>query len=69
MNVKVCDCYSIWKEISKTQDVNMLLANRINHPCEDMHELFAQMLFDTLFEEKDCIESSGIETMYQNISE
>lgn len=67
--VTICDCYSKWKELSQTQDTTMLLANRINHPCEDMHELFAQMLFDTLFVEKDYIESSGIETMYQNISD
>lgn len=67
--VTVCDCYSRWKELSKTQDTTMLLANRINHPCEEMHELFAQMLYDKLFEENDHIDDSQIETMYQNISE
>ena len=50
MGVRVCDCYSQWKELSKLQDVTMLLANRINHPNIEMHELFAQSLFDILFE-------------------
>ena len=45
MGVAVCDCYSIWKERSKTEDVTMLLANRINHPTEEMHELFAEELY------------------------
>ena len=45
MNVLVCDCYKRWKELSKTQDTTLLLANRINHPTREMHELFAEMLF------------------------
>ena len=45
MEVPVCDCYAQWKELSKTQDTTMLLANRINHPTRDMHELFAENLF------------------------
>ncbi len=49
LNVPVCDCYAKWKELSKTQDVTMLLANRINHPTNEMHELFAQELFDLIF--------------------
>ena len=48
MNIKVCDCYSRWKKLSETKDVTMLLANRINHPVREMHELFAGMLFDTV---------------------
>ncbi len=48
MNIKVCDCYKKWKEISETQDVTMLLANRINHPIKEMHELFADALFDVI---------------------
>lgn len=49
MKVTVCDCYSEWKEISKTQDVTKLLINRINHPTPEMHELFANNLFNTIF--------------------
>ncbi len=48
--VTVCDCYSAWKKRAETEDVTMLLANRINHPVREMHELFAQMLFDTLLD-------------------
>ena len=48
--ITVCDCYSKWKELSKTQDTTMLLANRINHPIPDMHELFAESLYDIIME-------------------
>lgn len=48
-NVKVCDCYSEWKKLSETEDTTMLLANRINHPTKEMHELFAQSLFEMIF--------------------
>ncbi len=47
--IKVCDCYNKWKELSKEQDVTMLLANRINHPVKEMHELFADSLFEIIF--------------------
>jgi len=53
MGVTVCDCYSLWKELSKTKDITMLLSNRINHPTEAMHELFADALFNTIFEDSD----------------
>lgn len=53
MNVLVCDCYSKWKELSETQDITMLLANRINHPTKEMHHLFADMLFETVFGKED----------------
>ncbi|MBR2353582.1 MAG: GDSL family lipase [Clostridia bacterium] len=48
MGVSVCDCYSKWKKISETQDVTQLLANRINHPIPEMHELFANALYDII---------------------
>ena len=48
MGITVCDCYSKWKELAKTQDVTMLLANRINHPTEEMHTLFAESLYEIL---------------------
>ena len=51
--VYVCDCYSIWKEMSKTTDVTMLLSNRINHPTEEMHELFAEELYKLIMSEGD----------------
>ena len=51
MGITVCDCYSKWKELSKTQDTTMLLDNRINHPIPEMHELFAQSLYETIMKE------------------
>lgn len=51
LGVKVCDCYSKWKELSKTEDITLLLANRINHPTKEMHELFAAELYKVIFDE------------------
>lgn len=48
MDVTVCDCYSEWKKLAKTQDTTTLLANRINHPNTEMHRLFADRLFETI---------------------
>lgn len=64
MGVEVCDCYSKWKEISKTEDTTLLLANRINHPTIKMHELFADSLFDVIFKDKPEIIKSVSSTMY-----
>ncbi len=50
MGVKVCDCYAKWKELAKGQDTTELLANYINHPIKEMHELFADSLYKTIFE-------------------
>lgn len=66
VGIEVCDCYSMWKEMSKTQDTTMLLVNRINHPNQEMHALFANALFETIF--KDITNSNaniGHSTMYQ----
>ena len=46
MEIPVCDCYAKWKELSRTQDVTDLLANYINHPTKEMHELFAESLLE-----------------------
>lgn len=64
MGVKVCDCYSEWKKLSETQDTTMLLINRINHPCAEMHELFAQMLFDAIFDDGKQEREESSDTMY-----
>ena len=66
MGVEVCDCYSKWKEISKTEDTTLLLANRINHPTREMHELFADSLFDVIFKDKPEITESRFGTMYND---
>ncbi|MEE0944252.1 MAG: GDSL-type esterase/lipase family protein [Clostridia bacterium] len=65
MNITVCDCYAKWKELSKTEDTTMLLANRINHPTEEMHELFAQGLFETIFADSDIDVKASDSTMYR----
>ena len=48
MGIAVCDCYARWREMSRTQDITNLLANYINHPTREMHELFAQSLFEMI---------------------
>jgi len=58
MGITVCDCYSEWKELAKTQDTTALLVNRINHPTSEMHALFADRLYALIMsdtqENKDC---------------
>lgn len=65
MGIKVCDCYAEWKKISETQDTTMLLANRINHPIKEMHELFASCLFDVIFEDAPHFCNLNDNTMYE----
>ena len=65
MDVTVCDCYSKWKELSKTEDTTMLLANRINHPKKEMHTLFADMLFDVIFDDVKNEDVKEGNTMYK----
>ncbi len=49
MGITVCDCYAEWKKLSETEDITHRLCNRINHPSREMHVLFADMLYDTIF--------------------
>ena len=65
MGVAVCDCYAQWKKLSETQDTTMLLANRINHPTKEMHELFADGLFIMIFDEETQSASANESTMYE----
>lgn len=62
-NVSVCDCYSKWKQMSMSQDITQLLANRINHPTREMHELFADALMGVIFDEKTEMQENST-TMY-----
>ncbi len=64
MSVTVCDCYAAWKKLAETEDTTMLLANRINHPTCEMHELFAQMLFETVMG-KQAVDTVDEHTMYR----
>jgi len=43
----------------------MMLANRINHPSPEMHELFAQSLFEMIFEDIDAKDSGEDQTMHR----
>lgn len=64
MGVTICDCYSEWKELSKTKDTTMLLANRINHPTPEMHSLFADKLYETIMGEAENTATSD-STMFK----
>lgn len=49
--VDVCDCNRIWKAMARCGvNVNTLLSNRINHPTEELHWLFAYELARMIFE-------------------
>jgi len=64
MNVTVCDCYSQWKILSESQDTTQLLANYINHPTKEMHQLFADMLFEIIFKDTPNVAKKDTSTMY-----
>ena len=64
LGIKVCDCYGEWKKLAETEDTTLLLANRINHPTNEMHELFADSLFNLVFKDKPEIIKSVSGTMY-----
>lgn len=63
MGVLVCDCYKKWKAMAESEDITMLLANRINHPTRAMHELFAEELFKLLFSNVE--DKASDSTMYK----
>lgn len=49
--IPVCDCNRLWDILSDNDvDINSLLSNRINHPTEKMHWMFAYELVRTMFE-------------------
>lgn len=51
--VPVCDCYKLWNVLKQNEvNVTRLLSNRINHPTEKMHWLFAFKLIETIFTEE-----------------
>lgn len=50
MSILVADCYGKWKKLAETEDTTLLLDNRINHPTRQMHQLFADTLFDVIFQ-------------------
>ena len=65
MGVTVVDCYSMWKELAKTEDVTVKLVNYINHPRAEMHELFADALFNAIMSEGEPSARVDNDTMYK----
>ena len=65
LGVTVCDCYAEWKKLSATTDTTMLLANRINHPVPEMHELFATMLYDTILSGENAASTAAEDAMFE----
>lgn len=63
MGISVCDCYARWKKLSEKQDTTMLLANRINHPSSEMHQLFADALYHMILDQEDA-EIASDSTMF-----
>ena len=62
--IKVADCYAKWKKLAETEDVTLLLANRINHPTAEMHELFARTLYEVIMGEDAPEVLPNSDTMY-----
>lgn len=47
--IPVCDCYKKWQQLhSVGVDITELLSNYLNHPTRDMHDLFAESLFEMI---------------------
>ena len=50
-DVPVCDCYRKWKKLKENGvDITRLLSNRVNHPTEAMHWMFAASLFEMIMD-------------------
>lgn len=51
-NIPVCDCYLQWKALeAEGVETDTLLSNHINHPTREMHQLFADSLFQIILQE------------------
>ncbi len=64
MEIPVCDCYKKWKAMAESEDITQLLANRINHPTRAMHELFAESLFEMIFD-TETVANGDSNTMFR----
>lgn len=48
--IPVADAYAVWRALQEGgADTTLLLANYINHPLRELHALFAEVLFQTIF--------------------
>ena len=64
MGITVCDCYSEWKKLSEKENITFRLSNRINHPTEEMHGLFADKLFEIIMS-GETVNKANDSTMYR----
>ena len=64
MGITVCDCYSEWKKLSEKENITFCLSNRINHPTEEMHGLFADKLFEIIMS-GETVNKANDSTMYR----
>ncbi len=49
MQIPVADAYARWKQMEVDGvDITACLSNFINHPTRELHEIFAEVLFDVL---------------------
>lgn len=49
LGIPVADAYARWKQMEADgADITLCLSNYINHPTREMHEIFAEVLFETL---------------------
>ncbi len=49
LGVTVADAYAVWKDMEASGvDVTESLSNYINHPSRELHQVFADVLFDAL---------------------
>lgn len=47
LNVSIADAYRVWNQLERSgADTTALLANAINHPIPEMHELFAEKIVE-----------------------
>lgn len=47
--IPVCDVYAKWKALyEQGEDVTELLSNKLNHPTREMHQLFADSLYELM---------------------
>lgn len=56
--------YCDMKRLSETHDTTQLLINRINHPSPQMHELFADALFEIIFKNSPEVIPGNSSTMF-----
>ena len=63
--VYVCDCYGEWKKLAETKDTTQMLANYINHPRREYHEIFASKLYELIISDSEEIKNTEESTMYK----